>query len=259
MTFPPNATDVCFVADMGSQNPADFSKLKAASYNSVPCAGVILRATRSNCATDPAFVGRADAAGKLGFSIGGYAFNTGEPAQTQANRFITITAPFAGMLRALDFEPNPSGSQMSLDSALQFLDLVDQKFGAATWLYSGSRIKQLVTQATDVQRDFLEAHPLWGCEYGPKWRNVDVNGHALPWENGTTLWQFTDGRNGPLPHTFDGLEAHADLSIFQGSANALALVWPGTPKAAAAPAAPPSAGVMSEILSLLGYAQQPAA
>jgi GH25 family lysozyme M1 (1,4-beta-N-acetylmuramidase) len=254
-------TDLCFVADMGSQNPVDFNKLKAASYNGVQCAGVILRATRSNCAIDKAFAGRAEAATKLGFPVGAYAFNTGESAQTQAKRFISVTASFAGILRCLDFEPNPSGSQMSLDSALEFLDLIDQRFGAATWLYSGSRIKQLVTQATDAQRDFLESHPLWGCEYGPKWKNVDVNGHPLPWENGPELWQFTDGQNGPLPHTFDGLEAHADLSVFQGSANALALVWPGAPKQPppATPAASSSLATLeSEILSLLGYGQKAA-
>jgi lysozyme len=246
-------TDVCFVADLGSQNPVDFNRLKAAAYNGVPCVGVILRATRSNCMVDSAFAARATAAGQAGLEVGAYAFCTGESAERQATRFINaaVSRDFSGaLLRALDFEPNPSGSQMSFDTALEFLDRVDQKFGRATWLYSGSRIKALITQATDAQREFLEKHPLWGCEYGPRWRNIDVNGHALPWEHGCTLWQFTDGRVGPLPHTFDGLEPHADISLFQGTREQLVAQWSG----AALKATPPTSmmGVIEQdVLSLL--------
>lgn len=247
--------DTCFIADMGSQNPVDFAKLKAANYKGVPCVGSIMRATRSNALVDTAFASRAEEAAKLGFLVGAYAFNTGETALVQANRFKTATQSAGAILRAADFETNPSGRQMTLAVLVEFMDRTDQNFGAATWLYSGNRIKSLIVAATDAQRQFLSEHPLWGCEYGPKWKNTDDDGHGLPWDK-PTLWQFTDGQYGPLPHTFDGLEAHADLSIFQGSSAELALLWPGSPKAAA-PAAPAAsqATLAQEILSLLGYAQ----
>ena len=86
-------------------------------------------------------------------------------------------------------------------------------------------------RATDNQRDFLGVHPLWGCEYGPRWRNVDANGHPLPWAK-PFLWQYTDGDFGPGPHTLDGLEPHADLSVFDGTADELRAQW-ALPSAAA--------------------------
>lgn len=241
--------DTCFVADMGSQNPVDFNKLKAANYNGVPCVGTILRATRSNALIDTAFASRADEAGKLGFLVGAYAFNTGETAQVQADRFKNATQSVGAILRALDFETNPGGRQMTLASAIEFMDRTDQSFGAATWFYSGDRIKSLVVSATDAQRQFLSEHPFWLAEYGPKARMADDDGHALPWEK-YDLWQFTGDGAGPSPHTMDGLQAGADLSVFHGSAAQLALIWPGAPKVAAPPVAS-AESMTQEILSIL--------
>ena len=229
-------TDICFVADMGSQNPVDFTKLAAADYQGHKCVGTINRAQRSNHQIDAQFVVRTEEAIKLGFLPGAYAFNTGETAQAQATRFAGVTKPFAKLLRALDFETYPQGGNMSFDASLEFMDRTDQTFGVATWMYSGNRLKELVIHATDAQRDFLDKHPLWGCEYGSKWRNVDVNGHTLP--SPMQLWQFTDGQVGPQPHTFSGLEPHADISIFQGTREQLEAIWYGAPLVA--PAATPA-------------------
>lgn len=231
-------TDICFVADMGSQNPVDFTKLAAADYQGHKCEGLILRAQRSNGQIDKTFAPRAAEAATAGQLVGAYAFNTGETAQVQANRFIGVTKPIGKMLRALDFETYPQGGNMSFDAALEFMDRVDQAFGCATWMYSGNRLKELVIHATDSQRMFLDTHFLWGCEYGPKWRNIDVNGHTLPMT--IKLWQFTDGQNGPQPHTFNGLEPHADISIFQGTREELEAIWCGTPITGSGQAASPA-------------------
>lgn len=229
--------DVCFVVDVGSQNPINFEKLKAADYQGHKCEGAIIRAQRSNHEIDGLFVSRADEALSFGFQVGAYAFNTAESAQVQATRFIGVTKPFGKMMRALDFETYTAGGNMSFDNMIEFMDRTDQAFGYATWLYSGNRLKELVIHATDQQRSFLDAHPLWGCEYGPKWRNVDVNGHTLPMT--LQLWQFTDGQIGPQPHTFDGLEAHSDLSIFQGTREQLAAAWNGAALSVPASTTPP--------------------
>ena len=229
-------TDVCFIADMGSQNPVDFTKLAAADYQGHKCEGVILRAQRSNGEIDKTFTPRAAEAIAAGRLLGGYAFNTGETAQAQAMHFIGVTKPIGKMLRALDFETYPQGGNMSFDAALEFMDRVDQAFGVTTWMYSGNRLKELVIHATDAQREFLSTHYLWGCEYGPKWRNVDVNGHTLP--SPMQIWQFTDGQVGPQPHTFNGLEPHADISIFQGTREQLEAIWYGAPLVAPVAVAP---------------------
>ena len=218
--------DLCFVADLGSQNPIDFAKLKSASYNGIGCEGVILRATRSNCLPDTLFASRAEAAGKLGFLVGAYAFNTGESAAVQAPRFLAVTKAFDPILRALDFETNPSGRQMSLASCVEFLDRVRQATGRQAWLYSGDRIKSLIVTATQAQRQALSEALFWGCEYGPVFKDTDDDGHPLPWD-APTLWQDSGDGVGPQPLTLAGLEAGADLSVFKGTREALAAIWPG--------------------------------
>lgn len=233
----------CFIADLGSQNPIDFQKLAAATSNGSKCVGVILRATRSNRQLDDQFLTRFDAAGKAGFLVGAYAFNTDEPAKDQADRFLKATKSCGAIFRALDFE----GNVMSLAEAIAFLDQVGQATGNQPWIYGGDRIKSQIVNATSAQRDFLAQHGLWGCEYGiSHWKNVDANQKPLPWPR-VTIWQYTgDGIASPtgLPTTLDGLEKGADLNIFQGTRDDLAKIWAGAPiapPAAAVAAAQPSA------------------
>ena len=222
-----------YVADIGSQNKVDFSKLAATG-----CVGVIHRATRSNQQTDPLYLSRRPLALAAGLKWGAYAFNTGEAVSVQVGRFLDFVRPEADTSCWLDLERNPSGTgQMTLAMAIEFLDRGDQAISRRFGLYSGNVIKSLVPQATAAQRDFLAAHPLWGCEYGPRWRNVDANGHALPW-TAPFLWQFTGDDVGPVqPHTLNGLDDGADLNVYDGTPDQLRAAWP----LPAIPAAPPTA------------------
>lgn len=211
-----------YVADMGSQNPVNFAKLAASGQ----CASVILRATRSNEEDDALYPGRRDAARAAGLLTAAYAFNTGETPKIQVDRFIGWAKLGPNEAGYLDLERNPSGTgQMTLGMVLEWLDRCDQALGRRTGLYSGDVIKSLIPAATDAQRDFLAAHPLWGCEYGPRWRNFDCNGHPLPWDK-PFLWQFTGDDIGPQPHTLPGLEQGADISAFDGTLAELQAAWP---------------------------------
>lgn len=216
-----------YIADMGSQNPVDFQRLAKTE-----CAGIIHRATRSNMKLDLLYGQRRSMARAAGLLTGAYAFNTGEDASIQANRFLMAAQLSADESAWLDLERNTSGcGTMTLAQWLEFLDRVDQARGIACGTYGGDVVKALIVHATAAQRDFLAAHPLWGCEYGPRWRNVDVNGRTLPWPE-PFLWQFTGDGVGPQPHTLDGLEPGADLSVFDGTADELKAEWAG-------PAIPP--------------------
>ena len=211
------------IADMGSQNTVDMTKLAGSG-----CFGVIHRATRSNQETDPLYQSRRAAAKALKLHWSGYAFNTGETASIQVTRFVNFAAFSADEGAWLDLERNPGGAQMTLASTIAFLDGVDQKLGRYCGLYSGDVIKSLAARATDEQRDFLAAHPFWLCEYGPVAKMVDVNGHPLPWVK-PQFWQFSSDGVGPEPHTLPGLENGADLSSFDGTADELADIWAGAP------------------------------
>jgi len=208
------------VADMGSQNTVDFSRLAHAG-----CVGVIHRATRSNEKVDGLYLQRRELALAVGLKWGAYAFNTGEGVATQVGRFMDFVAPEDETSCWLDLERNPGGTgQMTLAMVIEFLDRGDQAIGRRFGLYSGDVIKTLCVRATDTQAEFLAAHPLWGCEYGPRWRNVNTAGHQLPWPK-PFLWQYTGDGIGPEPQTLDGLEDGADLSMFDGTPEQLRFAW----------------------------------
>ena len=217
-------TKLCFVADMNHANPVDFTKLAAANYNGVRCAGVIHKATQGAGYADPQYAKRRPLALAAGLLWGAYSFNTGDAVADQVAEFLKVAEPDDATGLWLDFEDN-SASEMSLVQALEFMDRVDQATGRTCGIYSGDRMKTLIVSATQAQRDFLAAHAFWGAEYGTVFKDVDDNGKPLPWDV-PFLWQDTGDGLGPQPHTLDGLEAGADLSIFQGSADQLRAAWP---------------------------------
>jgi hypothetical protein len=62
----------------------------------------------------------------------------------------------------LDFEDNRA-SQMTLSQAVQFLQLGDEKLERPLWIYSGNRIKELISKAV---RSTFAKREFWLCEYG---------------------------------------------------------------------------------------------
>lgn len=213
-------TIIPLVADMGSQNDVDIDKLAKSG-----CVGLIHRATRSNGKTDPKYHERRELWRAAGGKWGAYGFNTGEVVKIQVARLIDFARIEDDESAYLDLERNPSGTgQMTLGMTLEFLDRGNQALGRRMGLYSGDVIKTLITRATDAQRDLLAAQPLWGCEYGPRWKNIDANGHPLPWAK-PFLWQYTGDSEGPEPQTLDGLEDGADLSTFDGTSDQLRAAW----------------------------------
>lgn len=211
------------VADMNHNNPVNFAKLGKSG-----CVGVIHKASQGIGFTDCEYQHglRRAAALENKLEWGAYEFNTGEPVKDQVTKFWSIARPDDRTSLWLDLERNlQSTGNMTLGQALEWMDRVDQRAGRRCGVYSGDVIKRLVPGASDVQRDFLAAHPLWGCEYGPRWKNWDVNGKQLPWKT-YFLYQYTGDGVGPEPHTLDGLEAGADLSRYEGTPEELRAAWP---------------------------------
>jgi GH25 family lysozyme M1 (1,4-beta-N-acetylmuramidase) len=217
-------TQACLVADFYHLNPVNFTKLAAANWNGVKCPAVIMKCSQGATYADPLYAQRVGQARAVGLLVAPYAFNTGEDVAAQLSEFLTHAHLDDQMGGWLDFEDNRA-SPMTLDQALEFMDRYDQATGRSCGMYAGNRIKETVSRATQAQRDFLAAHAFWGCEYGPEFVMKDYNGHPLPWDT-PFLWQFTGDGAGPLPHTLDGLEQGADLSIFRGSPDVLRNAWP---------------------------------
>lgn len=217
-------SNACLVADFYHGNSVDFGKLFAARWNGLGCPAVIMKCSQGSTYADPLYAQRLTQALATGFQVAPYAFNTGDPVVDQVNEFLTHAHIVDGMGCWLDFEDNRA-SEMTLAAAIEFMDRCDQATGRTCGMYSGDRLKTTITSATDTQREFLAGHAFWLAEYGNVAVMKDDNGKQLPWDV-PFLWQFTDGQNGPTPHTLDGLGSASDLSIFNGSPDQLRAAWP---------------------------------
>lgn len=222
------------VADVNHNNPVDFAKFAAAGG-----VGVIHKATQGTF-VDKAYGARREQACAAGLEWGAYDFNTGDPVKDQVARFIQTAQPDFKTSLWLDFEDNRA-SQMSLLQAREFLDRVDQILGRPCGIYSGNRAKDLLEHAGTEILDFFAAHPLWLCQY--KLVHGDIDLAALDkivtvpkaWAGkGWFLLQYTGDGIGPQPHTMPGLEAGADLNVFDGTPDELRAAWSLAPAPAVA-------------------------
>jgi lysozyme len=216
-------SQACFVSDSYHLNPVDFGKLAAASWNGVKCVGVILKCTQGAGDVDPLYASRVAAAKAAGLLVAAYHFGTADPVGAQIANFTKHAMLDDTMGAWLDYE-DYAQSQMTLPNAIAFQEGVDQFTGRTCGMYSADTIKSSITKATADQRSFLAAHAFWLAEYGSKPVMTDVDGKPLPWDV-PFLWQFSGDSAGPEPHTLDGLEQGADLSLFNGSPAQLAAAW----------------------------------
>jgi len=194
------------------------------------CQFVIHKATQGSGVTDKLYAPRRKAAESVGLLWGAYHFNTGDNVPSQVQHFLDAAQPNANTFMALDFEDNRGGN-MSLSSAIQFLEILDRELtkiaGEQRYakIYSGNRIKETITNADAPTRVFLAKHDLWLCQYGPKAKLIDHNARALPWSN-YFLWQFTGDGIGPEPHNMPGVVTKGiDINRFDGSIDELKSEW----------------------------------
>ena len=196
----------------------DFQKVFAAGTK-----GIIHKATQGAGNTDVFYANRRKAATDAGLLWAAYHFNTGEPVPTQVQHFLDAAQPDENTAMMLDFEDNKL-SQMSIDQALDFMTRLAVHVKRPV-IYSGNRIKDKLPSDPGIRAEFGK-YRLWGCEYGPKWVNVDANHRPLPWPAGPWLWQFTGDGIGPQPHTVDGITTHGiDINQYNGDPAVLGEDW----------------------------------
>src|ERR1700726_5336003 len=168
------------------EDPIDFAKVAADGI-----VAVIAKATQGAAGADPAYAKFKKTAAPYKFRWGSYHFGTGGEVSVQVEHYLSVVKPSDRELVCLDFEPNPNGPTMTLNQARDFVSLVHAKLGRYPVLYGGILLKESLNGKPD---DLLSKCPLWLSQYGPK--------PVLPvcWKK-YTLWQYTDGQEGPEPHT----------------------------------------------------------
>jgi lysozyme len=180
--------------------------------------GVVHKATEGVGHVDPRYTQREPLARAAGLLWGAYHFGTGRrPGAEQADAFLATVGSAASTLLVLDLEANPSGPSMSLEQARDFVVRVHAQTGRWPGLYAGSYLRE---QLGDAPETTLTSCWLWVAEYGPAPTRA-----PRQWAS-WTMWQYTDGRDGPAPHTVVGI-GPCDRDRFNGDLSALQRFWTG--------------------------------
>lgn len=175
--------------------------------------GVIQKATQGQSGSDPTYASNKAKALDAGLLWGAYHFATGSDGLKQAENFLSTVKSFDNTVLVLDFEPNPSGPSMSLEEARAFVTRVKEVTGRFPGFYSGHYIKQLLGTNKDP---VLAECWFWLAQYGP---TAVVPPNWSKW----TMWQYTDGAVGPVPHDIGGV--HFDRDTYNGSLAELRTFW----------------------------------
>jgi lysozyme len=183
--------------------------------------GVIHKATQGLRFVDPAYRDNKAKALSAGLIWGAYHFGTGSDGVQQAEFFLDTVSPDGQTLLVLDFEANPQGPSITLEEARAFVTHIQAVTGVWPGIYSGHYIKELLGADQDP---VLGNCWFWLAQYGP----TPV---VPPTWNTWTMWQYTDGAQGPAPHDVPGA-GRCDRDRFSGSEADLRSLWlsqPSTP------------------------------
>ncbi|MCF2514877.1 glycoside hydrolase family 25 protein [Sphingomonas sp. G124] len=187
----------------------DFAKAKAEGI-----IGVIHKASQGQANVDPMYRTNRNRARAAGLLWGAYHFATGSDGVKQAVHFLNTVGDITDTLLVLDFEPNPSGPSMSLEEARAFNTHVFGQTQQWPGLYAGHYLKELLGTHSDP---VLAKSWLWVAQYGP---TPVVPPNWPTW----TMWQYTDGAAGPVPHRVSGI-GRCDRDKFNGSEAQLRRLW----------------------------------
>ena len=177
--------------------------------------GVIHKATQGTGMTDNKYTVNRQKATAAGLLWGAYHFGTKTDGAAQADFFLSKANADDKTLLVLDYEPN-GASTMTLAQAKAFVQRVKQVTGKFPGLYSGNLIKeQLGGKPPDP---LLSQCFLWIAQYAQQPTNIPQT-----WPT-WTFWQYTDGNNGPPPHTIAGI-GNCDRDQFNGTIEQLKQLW----------------------------------
>jgi lysozyme len=179
---------------------------------------IIHKATQGQHFRDKTYHNRRQQAKDLGLLWGAYHFSTGEPVDEQVENFLSYAKPEDDELISLDWEPS-DGPDMSLDGARKFVQMIKNETGRWPLIYGGHLLRESLLHKTDP---VLANCPLWYARYS----TFPIGIPTQVWPT-YTLWQYTDGNNGPEPHHTPGVGG-ADRNIFNGTEEQLRDHWPFT-------------------------------
>lgn len=188
-----------------------------ASVRDAGIVAVIHKATEGATFRDRQFRDRRDAARSHGLLWGSYHFASGlDPADQVAN-YLDHAEPAEDELVCLDYEPSTAGADMSYDQIVEFVELIHSALGRYPVIYGGHLLREATKDIAGPS--VLGKCGLWYARYAPA--PIGVPHLWRDW----TLWQYTDGKDGPEPHSVPGI-GPCDRDTFNGSEADLRAEWP---------------------------------
>lgn len=171
---------------------------------------VIHKATQGIKYVDHHYNTRRTAAEKYGLLWGAYHFGTNSNGVLQANHFLNTVGNTSKTILVLDVEYNKNNI-MTQNQIKHFIETVQNKTKNTIMIYGSYNI------LTKYSSPFLTKIPLWIAFYG--WPLKVPSG----WDK-WVLWQYTNGKKGPLPHRVNGIGL-CDRDVFNGSVDELKYFW----------------------------------
>jgi lysozyme len=202
------------IIDIYHGNSINFQQVKEAGI-----VAIIHKATQGATTRDSTYQARRQEAKAMGFLWGAYHFSSGGSVSDQVENFLTYARPEADELISLDWEPSSSGPNMTLDQARHFVQMIKDETGRWPVVYGGSLLREQIGHQADP---VLSNCPLWYVRYNA----APIGIPTQVWST-YTLWQYTDGNDGPQPRTTPGVGG-ADRNQFQGTLTELRSQWPFT-------------------------------
>ena len=180
--------------------------------------GIFHKATQGLGYFDPTFIQNREKIADAGLLFGAYHFGVGGDPVAQADFFLSKIGN--NTLMVLDFEKNTQGEDMTFKETEQFVHRIWEITGRYPGLYSSNTLKEAIANEgiTDPGQTELSNCWLWIAQYGRA--QPTIPGIWSDW----TIWQYTDGNLGNLPHEVDGI-GPCDRNFFNGTADDLNDFW----------------------------------
>jgi lysozyme len=183
---------------------------------------VVAKATQGRSTKDATYLEKKNKLKSQGMKWGSYHYSSGSDVLTQVENYLDYAKPEKDELMALDYEPSSSGPNMTYDQMVQFVTLIFQHTGRYPMVYGGP---MLIDAVKGIKESVLTKCPLWYARY-PKSSITSPIGFPDLWPT-WTLWQYTDGNNGPDPTSVPGF-GRCDRDTYNGKREDLLQKWPLT-------------------------------
>jgi len=215
---PWNINGTSIVIDAYEGNSIDWAKM--ATDKKV--VGVIHRSS-IGLNTDSQYVARKKIALERGYLWGAY--HLGRPGNTiaQADLFLSLIKDEPNTLMILDLEDTGSGSFMSVNEAVVFMNYVYEKTGRIPTVYANHSTTVMLNSKVKGNPRF-EQSKLWYARFKENISDFPAGVWASYF-----LWQFSSEINcsttGSCLYNVPGTKSDMDVNVFYGSARELAAQW----------------------------------